>query len=62
MVRKKPVMIWIERQRPRREPKFHQTERLMGVGKKTTASEAIFRRGCVFERGLDMERGYVPHQ
>lgn len=33
MARKSPVEIWISRQRPRREPKFHQAERLIGAGR-----------------------------
>lgn len=45
MARNSPVRIWVIRQRPRREPKFHQTEMLEGVGRSTTASFAIFRRG-----------------
>lgn len=35
---------------PRRDPKFHQAEMLEGVGRSTTASLAIFRRGWVLRR------------
>lgn len=50
MARNKPVRIWAIRQSPRREPKFHQTEILAGVGRSTTASFASFSRGWVFRR------------
>lgn len=50
MARKRPVIIWVIRQRPKREPKFHQIEMLEGVGRSTRASFAIFRSGCVFRR------------
>lgn len=45
MARNRPVRICIIRQRPRREPKFHQEEMLEGEGRSTSASLAIFRRG-----------------
>lgn len=48
MARNRPVKIWVARQRPRSEPKFHHTEMFEGVGRSTNASLAIFRRGCVF--------------
>lgn len=51
MARKRPVTICEIKQRPRREPKFHHTEMFDGAGRSTSASFAIFRRGCVF-RGL----------
>lgn len=38
------------KQSPKREPKFHQAEMLVGVGRSTSASLAIFRRGWVFRR------------
>lgn len=38
------------RQRPRREPKFHQAEMLEGAGRSTRASFAILSRGWVFRR------------
>lgn len=50
MARNRPVKIWVARQRPRSEPKFHHTEMFEGVGRSTNASLAIFRRGCVFRR------------
>lgn len=50
MARKSPVRIWVIKQRPRSEPKFHQTEIFDGAGRSTSASFAIFRRGCVFRR------------
>lgn len=50
MARKRPVRIWVARQRPNREPKFHQTEMFEGAGRSTSALFAIFRRGWVFRR------------
>lgn len=50
MARNNPVRIWVIKQSPRREPKFHQTEMLEGAGRSTSASFAIFRRGWVFRR------------
>lgn len=44
------MAIWEIKQRPRREPKFHQTEMFEGVGRSINASLAIFRRGWVFRR------------
>lgn len=38
------------KQRPRRDPKFHQAEILDGAGRSTNASLAIFRRGWVLRR------------
>lgn len=37
MARNSPVRIWVIKQRPRREPKFHQAEILEGVGRSTSA-------------------------
>ncbi|CAL8238620.1 unnamed protein product [Lota lota] len=50
MAKNRPVKIWVIKQRPRREPKFHQTEMLEGAGRSTSASLAIFRIGWVFRR------------
>lgn len=36
------------RQRPRREPKFHQDEMLDGAGRSMKEWLIIFNRGCVF--------------
>lgn len=33
MAKKRPVMVWIIRQRPKRDPKFHQAEMFDGVGR-----------------------------
>lgn len=38
------------KQRPRREPKFHQVEMLGGAGRSTSALLAVFKRGWVFRR------------
>ena len=39
------MAIWIIKHRPRRDPKFHQTEMLEGAGRSTRASFAIFNKG-----------------
>lgn len=44
------MRIWVARQRPSREPKFHQTEMFDGAGRSTSASFAIFSKGWVFRR------------
>lgn len=50
MAKNKPVSNWATRQRPNSEPKFHQTEILIGVGRSTTASLAILSKGWDFRR------------
>ena len=48
-----PVMSWMIRQMPRIEPKFHQIDRLIGVGRS--------RRLClsVAYRGLGVLSGFI---
>lgn len=46
----RPVMIWVIRQMPRRDPKFHQAEMLGGVGRSIRELLTIFRRGWCFRR------------
>lgn len=55
MARNKPVMIWIMRQRPRREPKFHQMDRFLGVGRSTSLLFRILMAGWDFRVGCDIE-------
>lgn len=50
MARNSPVRIWVIKHSPRRDPKFHHTEILDGVGRSTSASLAIFISGWVFRR------------
>lgn len=33
MARNRPVISWIPRQSPRRDPKFHKVERFRGAGR-----------------------------
>jgi hypothetical protein len=54
MDRNKPVTIWTTRHRPRREPKFHQAEMLIGAGRSTSALLAILMAGWDFRRGLNI--------
>lgn len=44
------MRIWAIKQRPSKEPKFHQAEMFDGVGRSTTASLAIFSKGWVLRR------------
>ena len=44
------MRIWVIRQSPSRDPKFHQAEMFEGVGRSTTMSFAIFIRGWVLRR------------
>jgi len=52
MAKNRPVRIWDTKQRPRREPKFHQIEMLEGVGRSSKALLAIFKSGWVFRRSV----------
>lgn len=45
MARNSPVRICVVRQIPRREPKFHQVERLEGVGRSVSELLMIFSMG-----------------
>lgn len=54
MAKNSPVAIWIIKQSPKRDPKFHNTEMLAGVGRSTTAPLAILNRGWSFRRGIDI--------
>ncbi len=44
------MRIWAIKQRPSREPKFHQTEMFEGAGRSTSASLAIFSSGWALRR------------
>lgn len=50
MARSRPVTIWVTRQMPRSDPKFHQVEMLEGVGRSIRESLMIFRRGWFLRR------------
>ena len=52
IARKSPVMIWIPRQSPSREPPFHHTEMFEGEGRSTRAPLAILSRGWCNRRGF----------
>lgn len=58
MARKRPVISWVIRQRPRSEPKFHQVDRLIVVGRSTTAAVSGLKRGFVLRRGLYILVGF----
>jgi len=45
MAKKRPVTIWVVRQIPKREPKFHQLEILEGVGRSTKDPATILIKG-----------------
>lgn len=40
------------KQRPKREPKFHQAEMFDGEGRSINASLMIFNKGCRFRRAI----------
>lgn len=48
MARNNPVRIWIIKQIPSRDPKFHHDEILDGAGKSMNELLMIFMSGCVF--------------
>lgn len=52
MARNNPVISWIIRQRPSKDPKFHQAEMLGGVGRSISVWLIIFSSGCVLRRGV----------
>lgn len=45
MARSSPVTIWVTRQTPSSDPKFHQVEIFDGVGRSTRESLMIFSSG-----------------
>ena len=50
MANKIPVINWIERHSPRREPKFHHKEILLGAGKSIKVLLTIFSSGWYFRK------------
>ena len=48
MAKKIPVKTWIIKHRPSKDPKFHQTEILRGVGSETSEPLITLKIGCVF--------------
>ena len=54
MAKKRPVTICATRQRPNKEPKFHQIDKLLGAGKSTNLLLAIFAKGWVFRNGINI--------
>lgn len=57
MARSSPVNVWRTRHSPRRDPKFHQIERLHGAGRSISEEFTIRMRGCVFRIGWDIKLG-----
>ena len=57
IAKKRPVIIWMIKHRPNREPKFHQIDRFIGAGRSITELEIIFKRGCDFRRGRNIIQG-----
>jgi hypothetical protein len=54
MARNRPVAIWRIRQSPSIDPKFHQIDRLDGVGRSIRTPFTIFSAGCDFRIGLNI--------
>lgn len=48
MARNRPVIIWIIKQRPNSDPKFHQAEMLDGVGRSIKEELTILMMGWCF--------------
>lgn len=48
MARNRPVIIWIIKQRPNSDPKFHQAEMLDGVGRSMKEELTILMMGWCF--------------
>ena len=48
MANSRPVKIWVARQIPSRDPKFHHMEMLDGVRRSIRELLIIFIRGCDF--------------
>lgn len=48
MARNRPVIIWIIKQRPNSDPKFHQAEMLDGVGRSIKEELIILMMGWCF--------------
>lgn len=48
MASNRPVRIWVSRQMPRRDPKFHQAEMFEGAGRSIKELLTIFNRGWDF--------------
>lgn len=48
MAKNNPVKIWVIRQIPSKEPKFHHDEMFEGAGKSIKELLIIFISGCVF--------------
>lgn len=51
MARNIPVISWTMRQSPSSDPKFHQTESFLGVGRSTKDPLTIRNKGCLFRIG-----------
>lgn len=52
MAKNSPVNIWINKHNPRRDPKFHHSEILLGLGRSISELFMILMRGCFFRMGL----------
>lgn len=48
MASSNPVRIWVIRQIPSKDPKFHQAEMFEGEGRSIRELLMILRRGCDF--------------
>lgn len=48
MAKNRPVINWITRHKPKRDPKFHMVVILLGVGKSINAPLIIFIKLFVF--------------
>jgi hypothetical protein len=58
IARNRPVTIWVPKQRPKREPKFHSREILEGVGRSTRELFIILIKGWVLRRFIIISLKY----
>jgi hypothetical protein len=54
MARNNPEATWMIKQRPNKDPKFHQPEILIGAGRSTKALFIILNKGWLLRWGLNI--------
>ena len=52
MAKNNPVISWIIKHSPNKDPKFHHDEIFIGAGRSTRALFIILKRGWLIRRGL----------
>ena len=62
MARKRPVIIWTIKHRPKSEPKFHQIDKLLGAGRSTKEELIILIAGWDLRMGLNIKIRYKSYE